>query len=102
MPEKTEYYRWMNALKIMKAGNENDRSLYYTSLVSLKREFGDPTEIIGNRAVFFDSIDWAKVKAPLNSAGVSENRVELQKTGGCVLSFSGLDVLLTPHPENRL
>jgi hypothetical protein len=84
-------------LKIIRAGNENDRQLYHNALSFLKWYFGEPIEILGNRALFVDLPDRSLVKAPLNSEGEAENKAELQDSGGCLRSFEGIDVLLTPY-----
>ena len=84
-------------MKVIKAGNENDRHLYHDSLTFFKLYFGEPIEVFGNRALFVDLPDRALVKAPLNSEGEAENKVELQNSGGCLRLFKGVEVLLTPY-----
>lgn len=89
--------RWGQALKIINAGNSNDRLLYHDALSLLKWHFGEPIEVFENRAIFVDLPDGALIKAPLNSKGEVENKAELQGPGGCLKHFNDVDVLLIPY-----
>ena len=94
---KSDYNRWRRALKIVRAGSENDRDLYQKALTYLKWQLGEPIEVSENRALFVDLPDKALVKAPLNSTGETENKTELQSSGGCLRLFKEVNVLLIPY-----